>query len=224
MTATVPRGSTILAAIMLLGAACSSAPGPAGEAAAGAVYRLEAEACNGVEVADATAFAAAPDLLVTVAHAFDDVRSFRLMTPDATAAEVAATVVLLDTERDVAVLRTDEPVAATLTAATAQAGAVGRIVTATESGELRTRRAVIDDVTRVRVDGAGERLALALDADIRPGDSGAPVLDIDGALIGMVFAAAGEDTAGWAVAAEELAPLIDLADTAVDPVTATGCV
>ena len=66
--------------------------------------------------------------------------------------------------------------------------------------------AVPPDVVDADGDGvpAGEDCADG-DADIRPGDSGAPVLDLNGGLLGMVFAAAGDGTGagGWAVAAED---------------------
>jgi len=117
------------------------------------------------------------------------VRSFRLLTPDEAGVEVDAEVVLLDTGRDIAVLRSAADLAGSLTPAAPEAGEVGRIVTAAQPGELRTKRVVVDDITRVRVDGGGERLALALAAEVRPGDSGAPVLDLDDAFLGMVFAA-----------------------------------
>lgn len=213
-------GAALLTVGALLGA-CSATAEPAGDAT-GAIYRLEGEACSGVEVVEATAFAIAPDRLVTVAHAFDDVRSFRIIPAEAESPELDVDVLLLDIGRDVAVLGTSSPVVTALEPAAAEAGAVGRLLTAAEAGDLRTKRVVIDDITPVRVDGAGERLALALDADIRPGDSGAPVVDGDGAVVGMVFAAVEGETAGWAIAADELGPLVERADDAT-PMTARGC-
>lgn len=220
------RRSAAVATVLigaLAGAACTMAPDTAGEAG-DAVYRLEADSCSGVHVVEATAVAVAPDALVTVAHAFDDVRSVRVLTADVDPVEIPVEVVVLDAERDVAVLRPADEVDAVLETATAEAGTVARIITAAQVGELRTKRAVIDEVTRVRVDGTGERLALALAADIAPGDSGAPVVDPEGRLVGMVFAAVGDDgTGGWAVAMEELQPLVADADAVIAPVITTGC-
>lgn len=222
----IGRPSAAVATVLigaLAGAACSTAADAAGEAG-DAVYRLEAESCSGLQVVEATAVAVAPDALVTVAHAFDDVRSVRVVTADADPIEIPVEVVVLDAERDVAVLRPAEEVGAVLETASAETGDVARIITAAQVGELRTKRAVIDEVTRVRVDGTGERLALALTADIRPGDSGAPVVDLEGRLVGMVFAAADADgTGGWAIAVEEIQLLVADADAVTAPLTATDC-
>jgi S1-C subfamily serine protease len=54
------------------------------------------------------------------------------------------------------------------------------------------------------LDGVGQRAAIEIEADIRPGDSGAAVVDDDGRIAGLVFASSRVGERGWVVAASEL--------------------
>ena len=87
-----------------------------------------------------------------------------------------------------------------------EVGDLGRLVL------IRDDRAQVVDTevlrrARVTLDGEGRRLAYEVAADIERGDSGAPLLDADGRVAGIVFATSRRDEAGWVVAAAELATI-----------------
>ena len=78
------------------------------------------------------------------------------------------------------------------------------------SARVRSLRATVRRLITARVRDAPDavariRPALELDAAVLPGDSGAPVLDRDGHLIGMVFAQASDrDDRAYALDARAL--------------------
>lgn len=81
----------------------------------------------------------------------------------------------------------------------------------------RRLRVTIEDIF---VEGAVERLAFEIDAAIVRGDSGAPIFDRDGAVLGIIYARARERDAAFAVRYEEIASLI--AQPTI-PAAATRC-
>ncbi|MEL7155697.1 MAG: serine protease [Actinomycetota bacterium] len=196
-------------ALALLTASCSRTTWPAGGAER-AVVRIEAEACTGLHSLEATGVAVAPDQLVTVAHTFDRIRSFRVV--DDEGQPIEAELVWLDADRDLALLRTSDERPEWLPLATAAEGDVTRLISAADPGGLQVKRAVVLDLTSVTLDGAGERAALQLQADIGNGDSGAPVINTDGEMVGMVFATTRNTERGWAIAAAEIEPILDQSD------------
>ncbi len=73
----------------------------------------------------------------------------------------------------------------------------------------RLLRVTIEDIY---VDRAVERRGFDFDGEIEPGDSGAPVLNQDGAVVGVVFARSRERAAGFATSAVEVRELIERTD------------
>lgn len=94
---------------------------------------------------------------------------------------------------------------------------------ATVAGRPAVVNRIIDaDVEEPRDDTTYRRRALVLDAGVGRGDSGAPVVGPDGALLGMVFAAStASDSRAYAVTADELRPFVGSAGVGQPP--ATGC-
>jgi S1-C subfamily serine protease len=123
----------------------------------------------------ATGFVAGDGRVVTVAHVLDDGGAVSVGDGG------TARVLRVDRAADLALLATDA-------AGAAQAGRGVRVVTAGGAEPVEVRRRI---VARVR-DSAGSqvysRRALELAGDIAAGDSGAPVVDEDGELLGVVFA------------------------------------
>jgi hypothetical protein len=78
-----------------------------------------------------------------------------------------------------------------------------------EDGVFSAPTTVLRRVT-ASLDGVGERAAIEIGADIKPGDSGAPVVDDDGRIAGLVFASSRVGERGWAVAASELSGVLSL--------------
>ena len=150
----------------------------------------------------------AGDRVLTAAHVVED--DLRELAVGGRPAHVVA----LDSRTDIAVLGVDTPVdgdaveggAATL--ADADVADAVRIVTPTDVIETTVERIVtltVDDTT----DGVvRHRVALVLDGAVRSGTSGAPVVDDDGQVVGVVtISHAGRDVT-YATAAAEIRPLL----------------
>lgn len=202
------------AALVVLTAACGGSEGPAGGAQR-SVARIEAEACSGLHTLEATAAAVTPDLLVTVAHTFERIRSFDVL--DNEGRPIEAELVWLDAERDLALLRTAAPQPEWLEFGTAAEGDVTRLISAAEPGGHQVKRAVVLEITSVTLDGVGRRDALQLQADVRSGDSGAPVINEGGEMVGLVFATTRSTDRGWAIAASEIEPILGRTGDVVEP-------
>lgn len=199
-----PHAAVVMALLLSAGplAACGRPGSPTGDRrAADAVYRVVAEACgSGVEEI-ATGAAVADDLVVTVAHTFERARSIALGRADG-AAEPAE-LVWLDAERDLAILRLEGRVGPWLELMATSTGDEVTVISAA-GPTVETIPATVLRRVEVTLDGAGRRAGLELAAEIGPGDSGAPVVDASGAIVGIVFATDRGEPRAWAVAASEI--------------------
>lgn len=168
-------------------------------------FHLHATGCRPGQQRSAAGVAVAPEVVATVAHAVDDTRAVTLT--DGSGQVRRARLVARDRDRDVALFRLDRPVVAP-TLGDAAAGDVVSIVTAVGPGQVTRSVATVDDVVTATVDGAAPRLVLRLSEPVPAGASGSPVLDAEGRVVGLAFAADRDGTGGWAVAAAELEPLV----------------
>lgn len=212
----------VFSALTFLGGCGESAPDPVA-----ATLRLDVANCQESAHQRATAVRLADDLAVTVAHAFlidgePSVADFEVFSSDGL--PMAADLVFLDPETDVALLRLTEP-GPSLTLASYDEDASARFVTfASPDGPVIIRTIEITRMVEVTLDGDGARQALELDGVVAPGDSGSPVLDDDGDVLGIVFAASKTDDVGWAVASFEIeAAISELAASGADATEAIGC-
>jgi S1-C subfamily serine protease len=152
----------------------------------------------------ATGVVAGDGRVLTVAHVLGRARS-------ATVLGRPAAVVRIDRSADLALLSVPGSHAAPLRFSEA-AGAVA--VRVLRDGRPRTlrgtvRRRVVARVRDAPTDRPQVRPAIELAVGVAPGDSGAPVLDRDGRLLGLVFAQAGDrDGTAWAVDAAAVRELL----------------
>lgn len=140
-------------------------------------------------ISSATAFAAGDGRAVTVAHAIAG-RSVLVALPGGPARR--ARVVATDARLDLAVLEVPGLRAPALRVTNPRAGEGARVLVM-RRGRSQLLRATVRRVITARVrDAPGAvvrvRPALELDAAVMQGDSGAPVLDGAGRVVGMVFA------------------------------------
>jgi S1-C subfamily serine protease len=200
-----------LGALVVGAGACGSSSRPRPPAAH--IVRVAASGCS---LADevATGVVVADGLVLTAAHGLRGAREVRVD-------DRPARVVRLDRRTDAAIVAVPGLDGAVVVAPAAGRGAVS-VGLRGGAQPAEVRRVITADVDEPADSTAYRREALELDAAIAPGDSGAPVLDRDGRLVGMVFATSrGTDRTAYAVAASELRPLLAGA-TATDPTVDLG--
>lgn len=165
-----------------------------------ATVRVEGEACGRIQ--EGSGFVAQPGVVVTNAHVVAGEDQTELVTPDGD--RVDADVVFFDPDRDLAVLRAPDLDADPLPIGDADVGATGAVFGYPGGGPLELSPfRVSEEVRAVGRDLYNrhdtERQVFVLSSDLAPGDSGAPLVDAAGSVVGVAFAIA-PDRAGIAYA------------------------
>lgn len=167
-------------------------------------------------------FVAAPELIVTNAHVVAGVETPLVELPGGRVQE--GRLIYIDPVDDLAViavaaldadpLTVADPVAPGAQAAV-QGYPLGGPFTSSTAGVLTSGEVPVPDIYD---ESLSPRDVYALDADVRPGNSGGPLLDGDGRVIGVVFARGADgERRGYAMTSDELRPV--LAEVAPDDPT-----
>lgn len=174
------------------------------------VVRVEGEACD--QIQDGTGFVVARDTVVTNAHVVAGERDTSVFLPNGD--KLAARVVRFDPRRDLSVLHVDGLGLATLRLGDGQAGTEGAVYGHPGGGPLRPTPARIAE----QIDARGtdiyrttptRRAVFVLASQLAPGDSGAPLVDLAGNVVGVAFAIdPGNDTTAYALTNDELRPVL----------------
>lgn len=169
---------------------------------------------------EGTGFLYADDRLLTNAHVVAGVEDPEVLLGDES---VPATVVLYDPELDLAVLQLDSEGRATLDLdENAEATDPVVILGYPQDGPYDAQAGRIRAEQRLRSpdiygNGSVIREVFSLRGLVRPGNSGGPIVERDGDVVGVVFAASvTDDDTGYALTASQVA------DTAAAGVTATS--
>lgn len=190
----------------------------------------EAEACG--KRIEGSGFVYAPERVMTNAHVVAGVREPKVEVAGAGGVEqLEATVVLFDPDRDVAVLAVDGLVAEPLRPAAqrAERGQRAIVVGYPQDGPfdpeaarvIRTQDAVGKDIYQ---QDDVEREIYSVRGLVRQGNSGGPLIDTDGNVLGVVFAAAADDqTIGYVLTWDEVAPAADRARDSTRRVSTGDC-
>jgi len=197
---------------------------PAVQRAAQSVVRVLGTAC-GLGVSG-SGWVAANGLVVTNAHVVageDDTSVDR-----AGLHPLPATAVAFDRRNDVAVLRVPGLRAPALEQAEPETGETAAVLGYPENGPLTAKPARVGRTTAVlSVDAYGRgpvpRRITSLRGDVRPGNSGGPLIDSSGRVVGTVFAARIEGSAGYAVPPDAVDDVVADARKA-QPVSTGDCV
>jgi S1-C subfamily serine protease len=174
--------------------------------AGGSVVRVLSTACGlGVE---GSGWAVRPDLIVTNAHVVAGADDTTVTTQSGV--ELEATAIYYEPEDDLALLRIDSQLPTLPITSERPVGASAAVLGYPENGPYTVTPARIGETRdTISEDSYGrgpiERTITALGGDVRSGNSGGPLLDGRGRVVGVVFAATtGRPSGGFAVPAEEV--------------------
>ena len=180
-------------------------------------------------IQEGSGFVVAPGYVVTNAHVVAGIP--HPMVVDSTGRRAAA-VVLFDPELDVAVLRvaglTDPPL--TIDPQTVGRGASGAVLGYPEGGPFSYGAAGVEaafEATGLDIYGRSQttRFVYQLAAQIRPGNSGGPLVEPNGTVIGVVFARSTTDpSVGYALATPAVLVDVHKGETTGQPVSTGSCV
>jgi S1-C subfamily serine protease len=194
--------------------------------ASGSVLKISSRGCGGI--LSGSGFVAGPGLVMTNAHVVAGVDQPFVLDGGR---RRAATTVVFDPDVDVAVLRVDglSPRALPLLAGTVKPGAGGAVIGYPGGGPLDVEPAAVlarfeaigRDIYSRRVIA---RQVYQLRSRIRPGNSGGPLVDADGMVLGVVFSRSSfRDDIGFALTTPEVAEHLRRAQAATRAVDTGGC-
>ncbi|RZS57619.1 colicin V production protein [Microcella putealis] len=196
--------------------------------AAASVGRVTGAAYACGQIQSGTAFVIGPDRLLTNAHVVAGVDTPLVELPGAGARE--GRIVYFDPQQDIAVIAIDGLDARVLpTATTLERGDVGAVQGYPFGGRFQSGGAevvAVGEIAAESIDGSSRasRDSYTLAATVNPGNSGGPVLTLDGAVAGMVYAKAQlRDDIGYAHTMAELDPVIAAAPTLSGSVESGSC-
>jgi len=179
---------------------------------------------------EGSGFAYAPERVLTNAHVVAGVER-PVLYVGGSGKGYPARVVYFDPELDLAVLAVPGlPADALAFDQEAARGQNVAVVGYPEDGPLTTVAGKIRDVQLASgndIYGTGTvvRQILALRADVRPGNSGGPVLDATGRVVGIVFASSlDHDATGYAMTSRQVSTAVSAGVAASDPVDTGRCV
>jgi S1-C subfamily serine protease len=165
--------------------------------AGGSVVRVLSTACGlGIE---GSGWAVRPDLIVTNAHVVAGADDTTITTQSGV--ELDATAVYYQPEDDLALLRVDAELPTLQVASGNHEGALAAVLGYPENGPYTVTPARVGETREtISEDSYGrgpiERTITALGGDVRSGNSGGPLLDQEGKVVGVVFAATTAGPAG----------------------------
>jgi S1-C subfamily serine protease len=188
--------------------------GAAAVAAAPSTVKISGTARSCDRTQEGSGFVLSPGRVVTNAHVVAGVTDPSVQVLGQ-GEELTATVVVFDSDRDLAVLAVPGLLAPPLPQGTELGrGDPAMVIGFPLGGPLTTSPARVRQVLDARgqdIYGRGgvTREVYSLYTQVRPGNSGGPVLDATGALVGVVFATSLDDPdTGYALTLEEAAPVL----------------
>jgi S1-C subfamily serine protease len=202
-------------------------PPEVGQRVSRSVVKVEGAACDRVQ--EGTGFFAGPGLIVTNAHVVAGESRTRVYTNDGT--RVDSTVVAFDPNRDLAVLEVSGVDLPPLARGVGHVDDRGSLFGHPEGGPLRESpmriaEQIVAKGTNIERTAATEREVFVLAAVTEPGDSGAPLVDQSGNVVGVVFAFdLSRPTTAYALTNSELNAVLDpvLSTSRHQPVSTGPC-
>ncbi len=199
----------------------------AAEKARKSTVKLAGRGCGGI--VNGSGFIASGGLVVTNAHVVAGVERPTIIDGEGSH---EATPIWFDPQLDIAVLRPDQPLggpALTFATAEAPAGTPGAVLGFPGGGELSLSVAtVLDSFTatgrNIYNEGVTRRDVYSIKATVLPGNSGGPLVDREGDVIGVIFAQSTTyQQVGYALTAEEAQAALASAATNNQAVSTGAC-
>lgn len=195
--------------------------------AKGSVVKILGEAC-GYEI-EGSAFVVAPGLVATNAHVVAGEQQTEVVTSSGT---YRGTVVYYDPSYDMALVRTSAPLGPPLVldTGTVARGTAAAVIGYPEGGPLTVNPAgvaatLVAEGRDIYGGGLVVRSIYEIDAQVRPGNSGGPLVIQGGEVIGMVFSRSTVDPGvGYALTASGVEQRVQQASGAVNAVSTGACV
>lgn len=187
---------------------------PGVHAAAGVTVKIVSAGCGGLVTG--SGYPVAQGLILTNAHVVSGTTDHRIITPDGTL--LPAAVVYFDPEVDVAVLRVPGYAGPVLQMAPASRGTEGAVIGYPGGGPENVQPAVVDgsftaegrDIYNANL---VQRQIFVLQSRVRPGNSGGPLVDMQGRVLGVVFAtSASEPEQAYALTDDQIQADINQAE------------
>jgi len=181
------------------------------------VVKVSSVGCGGIVTG--SAFPVGKGYVVPNAHVVSGTTSHNIQKADGTS--MHATVVFFDPERDVAVLYAPGFTATGVTFGSGQRGTQGAVIGYPGGGVERTVPAVVDGSVQAQGrdiynENLVTRQIFVLQASVRPGNSGGPLVDTQGRVLGMVFATSASDpNQAYALTDDEISS--DIRDAQANP-------
>jgi len=181
------------------------------------VVKVSSVGCGGIVTG--SGFPVGDGYVVTNAHVVSGTASHSITKPDGTT--MHADVIFFDPGRDVAVLHVPGYTVTGVTFGPAQRGTQGAVIGYPGGARRSTVPAVVDGSISAQgrdIYNANfvTRQIYVLQASVHPGNSGGPLIDLDGRVLGMVFATSASDpNQAYALTDDEIAP--DIRDAQANP-------
>ena len=157
--------------------------------AASSTVKVVSTGCGGLVTG--SGFPVGDQLILTNAHVVSGTTDHRIQTADGTV--LAATVVFFDPEVDIALLRVPGYSGEILQFSSAGRGTAAAVIGYPGGGPQRVEPAVVDGAVSAQGrdiynSGLVTRQIYVIESHVRPGNSGGPLVDLQGHVIGVVFA------------------------------------
>jgi S1-C subfamily serine protease len=193
--------------------------------AASETMKIQGFGCGGIVYG--SGFPVGPGMVLTNAHVVAGTQGTTVRSADGHS--LSARVVLFDPERDVAILYVPRLAVPPLGEATAHPGTQGAAIGYPGGGGESVEAAVVNgEVQAEGRDIYGQKLVVRsiwiMQAHVQPGNSGGPLVDLNGHVLGVIFAAStSQPGQAYALTDTEVQPDIDQAQGHTQPVAVGPC-